>query len=116
MARTHPYRMLFYQTARGERPVRMFLRGLPSKDRAKCLSYLKRVRAEGTSLPKTYVEKIDANLWEVKPAYNGIEYRFLFGFIDPNSIGVVTALKKKRMRLPRRVFDHAMTLIVEMQG
>ena len=95
--------------------MREFLRGLPRKDRPKCHSYLKRVRAEGTSLPKIYVEKIDANLWEVKPGYNGIEYRFLFGFIDSNSIGVVTALKKKRMRLPRSVFDHAARLIAEMQ-
>ena len=95
--------------------MRVFLRDLPSKDQAKCLSYLKRVRAERTSLPKTYVEKIDNNLWEVKPAYNGIEYRFLFGLIGPGRIGIVTALKKKRMRLPRRVFDHAMTLIAEMQ-
>ena len=115
MARTHPFRILFYRTARGERPVREFLRGLPRKDRAKCLSYLKRVRAEGTSLTRIYVEKIDNNLWEVKPAYNGIEYRFLFGFINSHTIGVVTALKKKRMRLPRSVFDHAVGLIAEMQ-
>ena len=95
--------------------MREFLRGLPRKDRAKCLSYLKRVRAEGTSLPKIYVEKIDNNLWEVKPAYNSIEYRFLFGFTDSHTIGVVTALKKKRMRLPRSVFDNPARLIAEMQ-
>lgn len=116
MARNHQFRIYFYHTARGECPVRLFLRGLPSKDRAKCLSYLERVQAEGTSLPANYVEKIDGNLWEVKPAYNGVEYRFLFGFIGSNRIGFVTALKKKRMRLPRSVFTHAMTLIAEMRG
>jgi len=116
MARTHQFRIYFYKTARGERPVRVFLRNLPRKDRAKCLTYLKRVRSEGTSLPKIFVEKIADNLWEVKPAYNGIEYRFLFGFIGSNGIGVVTALKKKRMRLPRGIFEHAMTLIAEMRG
>jgi hypothetical protein len=116
MARTHQFRIYFYHTARGDCPIRTFLRELPKKDRVKCLSYLKRVRAEGIYLPKNYVEKLDDNLWEVKPAYNGIEYRFLFGFIGPNRIGFVMALKKKRMRLPCSVFDHAMTLIVEMRG
>jgi phage-related protein len=115
MPRKHQFEIGFYRTARGVRPVRVFLRNLPVKDRIKCLSYLKRVRAEGIYLPKTYVEKIDDNLWEVKPAYNRIEYRFLFGFVGPNRIVFVTALKKKRMRLPRSIFDHAMALISEMQ-
>ena len=57
------------------------------------------------NVSKTYVEKIDDNLWAVKPEYNGIEYQFFFGFIGLN-----------RMRLPRSIFEHAMTLIVEMQG
>ncbi len=116
MARKHQFRISFYQTARGERPVRVFLRELPVKDCRKCLSYLKRVQAEGPHLPKHYAEKMGDNLWEIKPEYNNIEYRFLFGFIGPNRIGVVTALKKKRMRLPRKVLDQAMTLIVEMHG
>ena len=68
------------------------------------------------NVSKTYVEKIDDNLWAVKPEYNGIEYQFFFGFIALNRIGFVSALKKKRMRLPRSIFEHAMTLIVEMQG
>ena len=116
MARKHQFRIRFYQSARGERPVRTFLRGLPAKDRRKCLSYLKRVRSEGINLPKHYVEKLDENLWEAKPEYNNVEYRFMFGFIGPNRIGIVTALKKKRMRLPRTVLDQAMRLITEMQG
>jgi len=116
MARNRQFRIYFYRTARGERPVRVFLRGLPVKDCRKCLSYLKRVRLEGINLPKQYVEKLDDNLWEAKPEYNNVEYRFMFGIIGPNRIGVVTALKKKRMRLPRTVLDHAMRLITEMQG
>ena len=59
---------------------------------------------------------MDQNLWEVKPEYNNIEHRFMFGFIGPNRIGVVTALKKKRMRLPRTVLEQAMRLITQMQG
>jgi phage-related protein len=116
MARKHPFRTYFYQTARGECPVRVFLRGLPVKNRRKCLFYLKRVRSEGINLPKHYVEKLNKNLWEAKPEYNNIEYRFMFGFIGPNRIGIVTKLKKKRMRLPWPLLEQAMKLIAEMQG
>ncbi len=115
MARSRPFRIYFYQTARGERPVRVFLRKLPKKDRVKCFSYLDRIQAYGTNQRSDYVEKLDDNLWEVKPEYNNVEYRFLFGFIGPNRFGMVTALKKKRMRLPRRVLDHASALIKEMR-
>lgn len=115
MARKHPFGIYFYRTARGERPVRVFLRGLPVKDRKKCLTYLKRIRTEGVNLPKQYIEKLDENLWEAKPEYNNVEYRFMFGFIGPNRFGIVTALKKKRMRLPHTVLDQTMRLITEMQ-
>ncbi len=114
MARSRPFRIYFYRTARGERPVRVFLRGLPVKDRRKCFFYLDRLQVLGLQQSTNFVEKLDDNLWEVKPEYNNVEYRFLFGFIGPNRIGVVTALKKKRMRLPRAVLDHAMQLIADM--
>ncbi len=94
--------------------MRVFLRGLPIKDRRKCFYYLDRLQVSGTQQATNFVEKLDDNLWEVKPEYNNVEYRFLFGFIGPNRIGMVTALKKKRMRLPRGVLDQAMRLIAEM--
>ena len=73
------------------------------------------VRTSGTNLPKIYVEKIDDNLWEVKPECANNEYRFLLGSIGPSRIGIVAALQKKRSRLPRKVFDQAMRLIEEMK-
>ena len=116
VARRLKYRLYFHCTARGERPVRQFLRALPRKHRIKCASYLNMVRVQGTGLPKIYVEKIADNLWEVKPEYENNEYRFLLGVIGPGRLGVVTALKKKRARLPRKVFDQAMRLIEEMRN
>ena len=116
MARSRPFRIYFYRTARGECPVRDFLRGLPVKDRRKCFYYLDRIQASGIQQSKNFVEKLDDNLWEAKPEYNNVEYRFLFGFIGPNRIGMVTALKKKRMRLPRAVLGQAMKLIAEMHA
>jgi phage-related protein len=115
MARLLRYRTYFYQTVRRQQPVRDFLRGLPKKHCLKCLAYLERVRVFGTQQPTIYVEKLDDNLWEAKPEYNNIEYRFLFGIIGEGRVGIVTALKKKRGRLPRQELEHAMKLIAEMR-
>ena len=115
MARNRQFRIYFYRTARGERPVRVFLRGLPVKVCRKCFYYLDRIQVSGVRQSKNFVEKLDDNLWEAKPEYNNVEYRFLFGFIGPNRLGMVMALKKKQMRLPRRVLEQAMKLIAEMQ-
>ena len=116
MARSCPFRIYFYQTMRSERPVRAFLRDLPIKDARKCFYYLDRVQAFGIQQSKNFVEKLDDDLWEAKPECNNVEYRSLFGFFGLNQIGMVTALKKKRMRLPCAVLDHAMRLISEMHS
>ena len=115
MARDARFTLRFHRTARGACEIREFLRDLPSKNRRKCYTYLDRLRRHGTKLPRNYVEKISDNLWEVKPEFGGIEYRFFVGIVAPGVFGVVKALKKKEQRLPTTVFEHARRLIEEMK-
>jgi phage-related protein len=109
------YKMFFAQTARGHREVRAFLRTLPPKHRAKCVDYLHRVRQQGTRLPTNIVKHLEDGLWEVRPEYGGIEYRFLI-FLVGNKIGVVSALVKKRQKVERSVIERALRLMQEMQA
>lgn len=108
-------RVYFYQTERGVRDVRVFLRSLPPKHCAKCLDYLKRVRQHGTSLPRNIVAYLEQGLWEARPEYGGIEYRFFFFVHTDNRIGVVAALVKKRQKLERSTIERALRLAEEMR-
>ena len=93
----------------------MFLRRLPPELRGKCIDYLDRVRQHGTRLPRNIVAHIEDALWEVRPEYGGIEYRFFFFVQDDERIGVVSAIVKKRQRVERRVIEYARLLIDEMR-
>jgi phage-related protein len=104
-----PFKLYFYASERGTRDVRSFLRSLPPKHRLKCITYLKRVREQGTNLPSNIVKHIEAGLWEARPEFGGIEYRFLFFIHSPDRIGVVNAIIKKRDRLERRVIEASIT-------
>lgn len=108
------YKMYFFRTARGEREVRIFLRALPPRHRAKCVDYLDRVRQHGTRLPANIVKHLEQGLWEARPEYGGIEYRFFF-FQSGDKIGVVSAIVKKRQKVERSVIERALRRVDEMR-
>ena len=95
--------------------MRSFLRALPHKHRRKCLDYLNRVRVQGTRLPSNIVKHLERGLWEVRPEYGGIEYRFLFFVSSTNRIGVVSAFVKKQQKIQRNVLERGLRLAAEMQ-
>jgi phage-related protein len=98
----------FYATARGTSHIRDFLRSLPPKHRMKCTSYLKRIREHGTNLPSNIVKHLESGLWEARPEYGGIEYRFLFFIIGSDQMVIVSAVTKKRDKLERGVIETAL--------
>ena len=98
-----PSKVYFYRTERGVSEVRVFLRNLPGKHRTKCIDYLKRIRQQGTQLPRNILAHLESDLWEARPEYGGIEYRFFLFFHQDKKIGVVSDVVKRRQRLERRV-------------
>ena len=49
--------------------------------RDKCMSYLKRIRMEGVEhVPTNYAKKRADNLYEARPEWNNVEYRFLCNY------------------------------------
>ncbi len=110
------FKIYFYTSERGQKNVRIFLRELPPKHRVKCIEYLNRLRQHGKNLPKNIISHLEKELWEVRPEYGGIEYRFLFFFHRDIKIGVATALVKKKQRLDRSIIERGLRLIEEMRA
>ena len=82
-----------------------------------CVRTLVRLKQAGVRiarLPANVVKHIAGELWEVRPEYGGIEYRFFF-FVSNNRIGVVSAIIKKRQLVERKVILRALRLASEMQ-
>ena len=78
------------------------------------MDYLNRVRQQGTHLPANVVKHIEGELWEARPEYGGIEYRFFF-VITRDRIGVVSATVKKRQRVERKVIERALQRAADMR-
>ena len=93
------WKVVFYQTERGDSPIDEFLRTLPVKAQAKCIDYMLLLEERGNRLPSNYASKVEDNLWELRPEFGGIEYRyFYFSYVD-NQIVIVHAVTKKSQRL-----------------
>ena len=91
--------VVFYQDERGDSSVQEFLDALPEKAQAKCIDYMLLLEECGNRLPGNYASKVEDNLWELRPEFGGIEYRyFYFSYID-NQIVIVHAISKKSQRL-----------------
>ena len=110
-----PYEVLFYQTRRGTSPVRDFLRSLAPDAHAKCARYMAALEQQGLALPASFIKKVADDLWELRPEYNGVEYRFFyFTFVDRKFV-VVHALKKKTQKTRRQDISLAMARIREIR-
>lgn len=93
------WEVLFYQTTRGESPVEDFLEQLPEKARAKCVAYLKRLEDFGFQLPSSIISKVRGDIWELRPEWGGVEYRFFYVALVGRRIVVLHVIQKQSQKL-----------------
>jgi phage-related protein len=96
----------FYRTSAGAEPVREFLRSLPRDARLKCGRYMQQLEWQGLALRASHVKKLSREIWELRPEYDGIEYRFYFGIVG-TMVVYVHAVAKKRLKATRGDIDLA---------
>ncbi len=87
----------FYATPAGTEPVREFLRDLPKDARKKCGAYMEQLEWNELSLPAQFLKKLADDIWELRPEYDGIEYRLYFGVTNGEAV-YVHAVNKKRQK------------------
>lgn len=71
--------IIFYRSPNGREPVREFLDELDAETRAFCLRFVQRLIDPGPlSLTKQLVEQVRRGIWELKPGFKRVEYRFFY--------------------------------------
>ncbi len=95
-----PFDIELYETSSGSAPVREFLRALPKDPRTKCGKYIQLLEWRGLALPASYIKKVAGEIWELRPEYNGVEYRLFFG-CEGATFVFVHAIVKKRQQTAR---------------
>ena len=98
------WEVLYYQSERGDSPIEDFLDSLLRKARAKCLAYIDMLEEFGLNLPRSFIAKVRGDLWELRPEWAGVEYRFFYFSMVGQRLVIVHALSKKSQRIaPRNI-------------
>jgi phage-related protein len=96
-------KVLFYQTASGQKPIEDFLDSLSSKQARKVTWVLKLVE-DLERVPSIYFKKMvnTQDLWEVRALAGSNIFR-LIGFFDgPNLVVLAHAFQKKTQKTPKQ--------------
>ena len=72
-----------------------WLRTLPAKVQDKCLAYLLRLEAQGHELRRPLAALLRDGIYELRPSYQGVQYRILYFFAGRNVIVVSHGIKKE---------------------
>lgn len=74
----------------------------------KCLTYLQHLQREGHELKRPTADFLRDGIYELRPTYQGVNYRILYGFAGQGLVVVSHGIIKER-RVPRAEIDKAVT-------
>jgi phage-related protein len=86
------YTVEYYESDSGKCPVEEALETIKRDNRkawSKCVSYIDRLLEHGLALPRQYMEKVEADLWALRPEWGNVEYRLFFTRVKKQSTFVI---------------------------
>lgn len=108
--------LIYFETRRGDAPVRDYLDRLPSRERARVVDALDDLEEFGTSLTMPQVRLIQGTpLWELR-VRGRIQHRVFYITITDRRILLLHAFTKKSQRTPPREIQTALGRLAEYQG
>lgn len=93
------YEAGFYKDKRGRCPAIEFLKGLPTKIRAKIAKWIEKLEQEGPNLPRPYADIVRGKIREFRVSFGSNEYRFLYFFLGKRII-IAHGFLKKTQKIP----------------
>ena len=95
-----PNRLLdiyYYVDDRGNRPVEVFIRSLPVKERSRILAYIYELKKEGNNLRRPMADYLRGGIYELRPRRN----RLFYFFYLRDSVVLVHAIIKLTTEIPQ---------------
>ncbi len=99
----------FYREDDGTVPFTEWLEELSrrnAKARKKCLAYLKHLQSEGHELRRPTADLLRDGVYELRPSFQGVNYRILYGFVGQGLVVVSHGITKEK-RVPPAEIDKA---------
>lgn len=111
-----PNTVVYFEATSGECEVQNFLddlRRVSRKAAAKCHQYIGLLEQLGRGLRYPYARHVDGPIWELRPEYGGVEYRFLYAQIGPDRFILLTAFMKDYQELRDQDIERAHRRLAE---
>ena len=96
------YTVYFYETPRGDYPVKDFIQQLDKRSRAKIWRYIDLLQKEGPNLLRPYADYVASGIRELRVRVNMGNMRIFYFFFERNNIILLHAFKKKTRELPEK--------------
>ena len=98
--------VVFYREENNTVPLLEWLDGLQTKPREKCLARLARLEELGHELRRPEADFLRDGIYELRAAYQGIQYRMLY-FFSGKAFAVVSHGLAKERDVPSKEIDRA---------
>jgi len=94
------YKVIFYKTSRGEKPVAKYLKTLDIKVRAKFYKILILLENLGPSLKRPYADLLKNKIYELRIKHGSNQHRTLYFFFERDYIVLTHGFTKKTSQVP----------------
>lgn len=102
MAEPPEWRISFYESATGARPVETFLSALDAPTRARFLWSIEQLRLRSVQAREPLVKHLVGQLWELRRESNTNIYRIIYTLVPERRILLLHGFQKKTQKTPAR--------------
>jgi phage-related protein len=97
-----------FEEPNGRRPFEEWLETIPEGARFKCLDALEKLRSQGHELRRPVAAPLRDGIYELRPAYLGVQYRILYFFAGKGIVIVSHGFSKKTDKVPENEIERAL--------
>jgi phage-related protein len=108
--------VVFYQDARGGRPVLAFIESLDERTQARLQRAIVELRVRNVRATFPLVRHIEGKLWELREESQTNIYRLFYFFFRGRRIVLLHGFQKKSQKTPRREIETALRRMQEFVG
>lgn len=106
------WKILEYETNRGERPVGKFIKQQQPQAIAKIAHLIDLLETHGSFLGMPHAKKLESNLYELR-VRGKEEIRIIYGFVG-KTIYLLSGFKKQKQKTPRKEIDTARARLLSL--
>jgi phage-related protein len=103
------YKLCYFIDAKGDEPVKEYIKLLNKKERAKVFIYLEFLKEHDGYLDEPYSRHIDGKIRELRVDFARNKHRIFYFTFTGEKIVLLSAFQKKTPKTPRKEIEKAIT-------